>query len=849
MPIRIPWDRFEVALLFQAYEKIVKGADLNTEAVILSETLRRLAVQKGITIDDTYRNVNGMKMQFGNVQYLFTNGKKGLSAASPLIREMFRIYKYENNEYQAILRSAIRLTEKDMTVENAFFNYAKDRTKIKSEQIAAFLQKAADYCHLKLPLLGLTNIKTVRNVQQKVFEDKHLRFKYGKDAQAIRDATKLYYAFVKSYRKPKAKFTNDKNSNVEHPEIDNILAEGMDSSISAEDISVMKSTKPEGETAVKENMTSAKDNLLKTDTSLKGFREFLQKHRGLTERTAGNYCTSIRMIEEYIRINKLDCSLLNATTENVQSIVDFLMDRPDFLVINLKRHHQYSAAMGQYANYLRNDTDIHDSNSESEKDTESVLHYDERWLVILKDYFPDGYILNDFLSQFQAAGFWEERYGKTSPLSGSTIDEAMTALGNVRDGRVYVESDAAGKLFETICEQISEILNEFTAVYRSSIYERYASQLAEFSIYTEPVMTQQLMTYAKNRFYKTSSVFARQGKTISLNEDCRRILQNNGGPMSANEVSKELWFIPYDTVYHNLVIDEDVLNLGNGVWMLAENFPLTKEDAAKVGDMLDECFISRNFVTQAEVIPLLRQYLPSIADNLSGLHFIAVFNILNYYLKKRFSFSKAIIAPKGAKQDFCDLFRRFAKEHDQFTLEDISAFARDLNVSIYWENTYIGGAVRISGNEFINKKKIAFDIEKTDAVLESFCTGDYLPFQEVTTTMMMHLPTCGYQWNGYLLLSYVHGFSKSFRAYYNSLGKTGYYGAMVKQSCEGIKSYEDLVERVLTDEETWVTEDDALALLVKKGLQAQKRFKGIEQIAAKARQNIVLKGGELLAQI
>ena len=85
MPIRIPWDRFEVALLFQAYEKIVKGADLNTEAVILSETLRRLAVQKGIIIDDTYRNVNGMKMQFGNVQYLFTNGKKGLSAASPLI--------------------------------------------------------------------------------------------------------------------------------------------------------------------------------------------------------------------------------------------------------------------------------------------------------------------------------------------------------------------------------------------------------------------------------------------------------------------------------------------------------------------------------------------------------------------------------------------------------------------------------------------------------------------------------------------------------------------------------------------------------------------------------------------
>jgi hypothetical protein len=355
-------------------------------------------------------------------------------------------------------------------------------------------------------------------------------------------------------------------------------------------------------------------------------------------------------------------------------------------------------------------------------------------------------------------------------------------------------------------------------------------------------MTQQLLSYAKGRFCKTGSVFARNGRDGSLTEDCRKVLRDNGGAMSVDDISNELWFIPRETIYHNLIVDKEALNLDNGIWMLAEHFPLTADEAARVGDMLDECFISQNFVRQMELIPLLRHHLPSIADNLSGFHYSAIFKILNYYLKDRFSFSKSMIAPKGAKRDFRDLFRSFAKEHDQFTLEDLSVFASDLNVPIYWENTYIGGAVRVSDNDFVNKKKITFDIQKTDNVLESLCTGDYLPFYEVSPSMMMHLPTCGYQWNGYLLLSYVLGFSKKFRAYYNSLSKTGYFGAMVKQSCKNIERYEELVERVLTEDDTWVTEDDALDLLVNRGIQAQKRFSGLKQIIDKARQNKLLDG-------
>ena len=45
--------------------------------------------------------------------------------------------------------------------------------------------------------------------------------------------------------------------------------------------------------------------------SLDAFKRFLVQEKGFAERTAGNYWTSIRMIEAYIQRNNLDFSLLN----------------------------------------------------------------------------------------------------------------------------------------------------------------------------------------------------------------------------------------------------------------------------------------------------------------------------------------------------------------------------------------------------------------------------------------------------------------------------------------------------------------------------------------------------------
>ena len=233
MTVRIPWDRYEVALLFKSYERIVDGVDSNTEAVKLSETLRELAIRRNVPIDEAYRNVNGIKMRLSNVQYLFIKGQKGLSGGSAMIRQMYEPYKANHVEFQMIMKEAIRLTDSNTSIENAFFAYAKKRTGLSPEMIVDYMQKAADYCHLKQPLLGMTEVKAVRNVQQKVAEDKLLRFRYGREAQTIRIVAQLYYTFIKSYRDIKEKLFVPEKS----------IAE---TSVSVQNIFPTKSTSAEG---------------------------------------------------------------------------------------------------------------------------------------------------------------------------------------------------------------------------------------------------------------------------------------------------------------------------------------------------------------------------------------------------------------------------------------------------------------------------------------------------------------------------------------------------------------------------------------------------------------------------
>lgn len=103
---RIPWDKYESAILIDSYIRISKAeAKWADEVKRVSALLRSRAIADGQTIDDSFRNKNGINLRLWEIKYQFT-GEKGIQSTSALFKEMVLMYNTKPKEFSKILREA-----------------------------------------------------------------------------------------------------------------------------------------------------------------------------------------------------------------------------------------------------------------------------------------------------------------------------------------------------------------------------------------------------------------------------------------------------------------------------------------------------------------------------------------------------------------------------------------------------------------------------------------------------------------------------------------------------------------------------------------------------------------------
>lgn len=108
MARQIPWDRYEVALLLDAYLRIQEEPQKEKDILAdLSKNLRKRAIHLGYTIDAGFRNENGMSLQYQRMKILMTNSAYGFDGPiSRCFHEVVDIYKKDRDWYQMILNKA-----------------------------------------------------------------------------------------------------------------------------------------------------------------------------------------------------------------------------------------------------------------------------------------------------------------------------------------------------------------------------------------------------------------------------------------------------------------------------------------------------------------------------------------------------------------------------------------------------------------------------------------------------------------------------------------------------------------------------------------------------------------------
>ncbi len=103
MAVRIVWDEYETALLIDTFWQIEKSPDRKQELIKgLSDALRQKALKSGVTIDEKFRNVNGISMQLSPIAHAFFPERPSLTT-SVMFNRMVELYKTDRDAFNKTL--------------------------------------------------------------------------------------------------------------------------------------------------------------------------------------------------------------------------------------------------------------------------------------------------------------------------------------------------------------------------------------------------------------------------------------------------------------------------------------------------------------------------------------------------------------------------------------------------------------------------------------------------------------------------------------------------------------------------------------------------------------------------
>ncbi|MCM1042983.1 MAG: hypothetical protein NC350_02095 [Corallococcus sp.] len=202
------WDKYEVALLIEAYQKIKRGeVDKNSALMTLSQNLRQMAQNDGVIIDDTFRNLNGMQWQIALMDKAFNNETYENHAPSQLFVEIVSLYKNNPQGFQSILaesqkKIAGQVDVNSKTLKELFIEWlGQNHSHLSALSVVRNIENVSAYAvkHKlsKKEFWQFTDYKDFNIVRVKVSGSKLFRISHGIEHKMFEKNGMLYSAFLK----------------------------------------------------------------------------------------------------------------------------------------------------------------------------------------------------------------------------------------------------------------------------------------------------------------------------------------------------------------------------------------------------------------------------------------------------------------------------------------------------------------------------------------------------------------------------------------------------------------------------------------------------------------------------
>ena len=832
MALRIPWDIEEAVLMLDMLLKSIDGKLTRKEAIRqVSEKLRRRAVNRGITIDDIFRNENGITFQMSALEVAYTGIKTKLKQPTKLFVETVNLYRNHRELYEEILKEAENVVE-PTSVQDEFCSYlSMQMPTFQLSDAYLMLSDIESFCLerkiLQNKLFETTDLETIKRVVQTVDSNRVFRFTYKQNLKKMSTVIHAYYTFLKSYKPDEEKEAKliIQEAIPSLPDADSMKQK--DDAVSPQDISVPATEKTK--------LTDLEERQKFNDWMLSS---------GMSKATIASYMSSFGQCVKSVANYKLcETSLWNVSNaEDASHIYDQLFGISEFYEYNKQQHNRFSAAFRKFIEYRSGGSPaslkpsqparfaIEKMPTRRQENDPVLIRYKE----LLDKYFQKGFRMESSLDMKKLRRFYQEQYGTELSDEDVLVCQDISSVTILHDGKAYLpdsmlSQEKKEKLLQYIEDRFSSGCD---AIYYGALFTEFEETFQGERIYT-PEMLKTYLSYINKGNYVLQRSYLAKDYTVQMNpeDDIREYLKEAAGPVEVERLAAELSYIPEQKIKFALSTNNDFIWNATGEYFYEDCVHFSNSELEWISQFILDGIEERDFVTGNELVEAVEAHFPDIKEMYQWITPVGMRNVIGYKLNDRFSFNGNIISKYGEDLSMAEVYAKYCRKHSRFTLDELNVLKQELGSTIYFDEIY-ANSLRISQNEFVSQDMAQFDVEATDEAIGRICTGQYMSLQEIRD--FGTFPNAGYPWNEYLLEHFVANYSQKFMLLHIGYSANVCAGAIVKQA-SSFKDFNNLLVDILANSNIVLDEDSALEYLRQQGYIARRRYSDIGRIVTEAK--------------
>ena len=453
----------------------------------------------------------------------------------------------------------------------------------------------------------------------------------------------------------------------------------------------------------------------------------------------------------------------------------------------------------------------------------TVMPSREKLNAVLMANFPGGFQFHSSTARKLFRHYADEE----DELRDITDEQLIDALKEIT-------VEFGDKLFLPLNERQSQIMQEiqavvtglleqgYTCIYAEKIFERYADRLSEVLHINNATDLMSRMGWEKNIISRGNP---------DMISDVQRLFRNEMRQISLDELARVFWFVPLDKLKSALNAAPHVICVKPNIYMDLDVFPIDRASLPKIEALLKHVLQFGQTISLEECRKIICRTFPEIEAATSEFSSQGFGGALRGLFGNKFSFNRNTISLASEIVSKRQLFVEYCSEHERFTLEELQAFAEEINSQIEFKSVR-RVSIRISSNQFLHRDKIKFDVEAIDAVLDGLIE-DCRSIKSLATHFHQFPPLENLEWNEYILESYLYCFSDKFELINSVFSKISWGGAAGRKELHLV--FEDVAERILAKSDRWHDRESALDLLVSEKILLRRAFKDIDEVIRRLR--------------